>query len=142
MDEEEKRLYVSFSKLVALMKTGKVTPEDLDGALFYFSCGKSYLRTDFVANPDIRIIFNLGREGEDLEGALTTYNRIRIEAFAAEDDGRAYLREKEDLSFKDLNELLERNKIDTSSVKEFEEQRYSSGVVRREYKSLQGIVIN
>ena len=137
----KRKLFISFSGLVWMMKEGKVAPDDLKGALFYFGCGRDYLGKDFIGNPDIRRAFELGKDGEDLEGAVTTYNRIRIAAFVAEDESRAYLRDKDQLSFQDLSQLLEINGIDTSSVGYLEGERYCHPTVKKNYDGLVEVMV-
>ena len=139
--DERKKLFISFSGLVWMMKKGDVAPDDLKDALFYFGCGRDYLDKDFIRNPDIRRAFELGKEGEDLEGAIATYNRIKIAAFVAEDDGRAYLPDKNQLSFRGLNQLLEGNGVDISSVIKLEGEKYCHPTVRKNYDSLVEVMV-
>ena len=149
---EKKKLFLRFARLIYKMKSGEVVPEDLEDSLFYFGCTQAHLEEDVLDNVDIRLAFKLRsqreldegwpeQEGADLEGAVRIYDAITSVVFKAKDQGRAAFRESDKLySFRQLNQLLERNGINTSTVKHLEKERYAPSLVEDRYKDLVDVI--
>jgi len=149
MADDKKKLYVSFTNLVKRMQNEEVTPEDLEEALFYFRCAKIHLEKPIRGNREMRLYFNLRSQEEvngekppnykeDLEGAIIVYDAIKTAVSLAETEGRAVFRELEGMNtFEQLNQLLEANGIDVSTVRHLEQEAdYSRKVIREHYKDL------
>lgn len=146
---QKKKLFISFSSLVADMKNGVVTTEDLESALFCFGCSREYLEGTVRDNYDVRLQFGLRSQEEidagkqdydraDIDLAEEIYGAIKEMVFEAEKEGRVrYTHPRTLSSVIELNRLLELNGIETSSVRHLEgDRRYNHSLVQKNYGGL------
>lgn len=137
MNQDKRKLFVSFTSLLYQFKRKQVTPSDLQGGLFYLGCERIHLLEDLTANKDVELAFKIDTP-EGLEEAVRAYSNIQSAVLTAEDEGRAAFRAKNGhSSFLHLNSLLEKNGINTASVKDLEvNPDYNLPKVKQRYDNL------
>ena len=133
-----KKLFVSFTNLLYGLRDGRVKESDLEGALFYFGCSKDYLGGCPADNADVQLAFRLNTSAPQTNEADRIYNLIKKTVITAEAEGRARFRKAGQYpSYHELNNLLEKNEIDVSSVKNIQEDElYCYPIIRERYSGL------
>jgi hypothetical protein len=135
-------LFISFTSLVYHLKNETIDPKYLEDGLFYFGCAKELLCNNHCReNIVMKVAFNLDSKNE-LKRAQEIYKTIKSAVFKADEDGRALFRqENEHNNYKQLNELLEKNDIDTSTVEEIESKsHYNYRTVVDNYNKIVNVI--
>ena len=104
-------LFISFTSLLYSMKRGEISQDQLDNGLFVFGCSREYALDPFCYNEEsVAQVFTNAEGVYDQTRARQVVEQIHDALLAAERDGRAYLRHREEsFSYGMLSDVLERN---------------------------------
>ena len=152
---DKRKLFPSFNRLLALVRDGEITEEDLADGLFYFGCAREALEFSVAqagSNCSVSFAFGLNnykviddplKLQDAMEHAKKVYVLIREAVFRAESEGRAVFRGLEKgPNYKQLNDLLDGNGIDVSSVKHLESViYYHTRDVKDRYSGLVDVIV-
>lgn len=121
------KLILSFTSALFALKTGKLTSEDLETALFYFGCTR-----DHALNPGSKGETNeLTWVSNDESEQMRIHETLVQGVLKAENAGRIVWRTPDESnSFEALNSLLETNGFEQLSFNMFDHPEYNYPAVQ------------